>query len=100
MRCASICNRIREPFFKTEKNPAFSQLDFCRCWRMRLEIAFADWLNLIFRWLHVIAGIAWIGSSFYFIALDLSLKPGKELPAQAHGQAWQVHGGGFYNMVK
>mgnify|MGYP001160853856 FL=1 len=58
------------------------------------------WSELIVRWVHVIAGIAWIGSSFYFIALDLSLKPGKELPAQAHGQAWQVHGGGFYNMVK
>ena len=37
---------------------------------------------------------------FYFIALDLSLKPGKELPKEANGQAWQVHGGGFYNMVK
>ena len=58
------------------------------------------WSELIVRWVHVIAGIAWIGSSFYFIALDLSLKPGKELPVQAHGQAWQVHGGGFYNMVK
>ena len=58
------------------------------------------WSELIVRWVHVIAGIAWIGSSFYFIALDLSLKPGKELPAEAHGQAWQVHGGGFYNMVK
>ena len=58
------------------------------------------WSELLVRWLHVIAGIAWIGSSFYFIALDLSLKPGKALPEQAHGQAWQVHGGGFYNMVK
>ena len=57
------------------------------------------WSELLVRWLHVIAGIAWIGSSFYFIALDLSLKPGKALPEQAHGQAWQVHGGGFYNMV-
>ena len=58
------------------------------------------WSELLIRSVHVIAGIAWIGSSFYFIALDLSLKPGRELPAQAHGQAWQVHGGGFYNMVK
>ena len=55
---------------------------------------------MLVRWVHVIAGIAWIGSSFYFIALDLSLKPGKQLPSEAHGQAWQVHGGGFYNMVK
>ncbi|MGB0689244.1 MAG: urate hydroxylase PuuD [Candidatus Puniceispirillum sp.] len=58
------------------------------------------WSEMLIRWVHVIAGIAWIGSSFYFIALDLSLKPGKQLPDEAHGQAWQVHGGGFYNMVK
>ena len=58
------------------------------------------WSEFLVRWLHVVAGIAWIGSSFYFIGLDLSLKPGKALPDEAHGQAWQVHGGGFYNMVK
>ena len=58
------------------------------------------WSEMLIRWVHVIAGIAWIGSSFYFIALDLSLKPGKQLPDEAHGQTWQVHGGGFYNMVK
>ena len=58
------------------------------------------WSEMLVRWVHVIAGIAWIGSSFYFIALDLSLKVGKQLPSEAHGQAWQVHGGGFYNMVK
>ena len=58
------------------------------------------WSEMTVRWVHVIAGVAWIGSSFYFIALDLSLKPGKELPKEANGQAWQVHGGGFYNMVK
>ena len=58
------------------------------------------WSEFMVRWLHVVAGIAWIGSSFYFIALDLSLKPGKQLSDGAHGEAWQVHGGGFYNMVK
>src|SRR5206468_1273847 len=52
------------------------------------------------RWLHVIAGIAWNGSSFYFIHLDLSLKPNQTLPAGGKGEAWQVHGGGFYHMVK
>ena len=46
------------------------------------------WSEMIVRWVHVIAGVAWIGSSFYFIALDLSLKPGKELPKEANGQAW------------
>src|SRR5882672_3265198 len=52
------------------------------------------------RWLHVIAGVAWIGSSFYFIHLDLSLKAREGLPEGVKGDAWQVHGGGFYQMVK
>ena len=59
-----------------------------------------EWTELILRWFHVIAGIAWIGSSFYFIALDLSLKQNKNLPYKSHGEAWQVHGGGFYHLVK
>jgi uncharacterized membrane protein len=58
------------------------------------------WAEAFLRWLHVVAGIGWIGSSFYFIHLDYSLKRREELPAQAYGEAWQVHGGGFYNMVK
>jgi len=59
-----------------------------------------EWAEMALRWLHVVAGIAWIGSSFYFIALDLSLKQRAGLPEGAGGEAWQVHGGGFYNMVK
>ena len=59
-----------------------------------------EWTELILRWFHVIAGIAWIGSSFYFIALDLSLKKNMNLPDKSHGEAWQVHGGGFYHLVK
>ena len=59
-----------------------------------------EWSSLIVRWLHVVAGIAWIGSSFYFIHLDLSLKPRSGLPQGVQGDAWQVHGGGFYHMVK
>jgi uncharacterized membrane protein len=57
-------------------------------------------VSMILRWLHVVAGIAWIGSSFYFIHLDLSLKPREGLPQGVQGDAWQVHGGGFYHMVK
>jgi uncharacterized membrane protein len=57
-------------------------------------------LSAVVRWLHVIAGIAWIGSSFYFIHLDLSLKPNSKLPSGVKGEAWQVHGGGFYQMIK
>jgi uncharacterized membrane protein len=59
-----------------------------------------EWLSLIVRWLHVVAGIAWIGSSFYFIHLDLSLRPRPGLPEGVQGDAWQVHGGGFYHMIK
>ena len=65
-----------------------------------METVLTEWLSLVLRWLHVVAGIAWIGSSFYFIHLDLSLKARAGLPAGTKGEAWQVHGGGFYHMVK
>ncbi len=65
-----------------------------------LDIAYADWLNLGFRWLHVIAGISWIGTSFYFIFLDLSLRKHANLPEGVGGESWNVHGGGFYLMRK
>ncbi len=63
-------------------------------------IIIRDWLEFAVRWLHVIAGIAWIGSSFYFIALDLGLRRPSGLPAGVHGEEWQVHGGGFYHVRK
>ena len=59
-----------------------------------------DWLSFAVRWLHVITGIAWIGSSFYFVALDLGLRKHPGLPEGAHGEEWQVHGGGFYHIQK
>src|SRR5579863_3825357 len=65
-----------------------------------MDVVLTEGLSLLLRWLHVVAGIAWIGSSFYFIHLDLSLKPNPGIPPGADGEAWQVHGGGFYNMVK
>jgi len=65
-----------------------------------VETVLTEWLSLIIRWLHMVAGIAWIGSSFYFIHLDLSLKARAGLPAGVQGDAWQVHGGGFYHMIK
>jgi uncharacterized membrane protein len=65
-----------------------------------VEVVLTEWLSFIIRWLHVVAGIAWIGSSFYFIHLDLSLKAHSDLPKGVKGDAWQVHGGGFYHMVK
>jgi uncharacterized membrane protein len=65
-----------------------------------IEAVFWEWLNLAVRWLHLIAGIAWIASSFYFVHLDSSIKPRPDLPQGAGGEAWQVHGGGFYHVVK
>jgi uncharacterized membrane protein len=61
---------------------------------------FWDWIGFAVRWLHVITAIAWIGSSFYFIALDLGLRQAPNLPVGAHGEEWQVHGGGFYHIRK
>lgn len=61
-----------------------------------------DWLNLALRWAHVITGIAWIGSSFYFIWLDLRLNvpPRDPESPDVAGDLWAVHGGGFYHAQK
>ena len=62
-----------------------------------------SWGDLVFRWLHVIAAIAWIGASFYFIALDNHLRPpAEERDAErgVGGEAWEIHGGGFYRVEK
>jgi uncharacterized membrane protein len=65
-----------------------------------MDAALAEGLELALRWLHVVAGIAWIGSSFYFVHLDASLERRPGLPDGVAGEAWQVHGGGFYRMQK
>jgi len=62
-----------------------------------------DWLSLLGRWLHFITGIAWIGSSFYFVWLDNHLLPPKRAEAEEEGvggEVWSVHGGGFYHAQK
>jgi uncharacterized membrane protein len=59
-----------------------------------------EWVEIAVRWLHVITAIAWIGSSFYFIALDLGLHRDRNLASGADGEEWQVHGGGFYHIQK
>ncbi|WP_028033082.1 urate hydroxylase PuuD [Chelativorans sp. J32] len=59
-----------------------------------------EWLAFAVRWLHVVTAIAWIGSSFYFIALDLGLVKRPGLPEGVSGEEWQVHGGGFYHIQK
>ncbi len=59
-----------------------------------------EWVEIAARWLHVITAVAWIGSSFYFIALDLGLHRDRNLASGADGEEWQVHGGGFYHIQK
>jgi uncharacterized membrane protein len=63
-------------------------------------IVIEAWAEFGVRWLHVITAIAWIGSSFYFIALDLGLRKAPDMPDLASGEEWQVHGGGFYHITK
>jgi len=68
-----------------------------------MESYYLDWVNLLLRWAHIITGIAWIGTSFYFVMLDNSLeKPqdAESLDKGVGGEQWAVHGGGFYNMQK
>ena len=68
-----------------------------------MEAYFFDWLNLLARWVHFITGVAWIGSSFYFVWLDNHLEA-PALPADDEkgvgGELWSVHGGGFYHSQK
>ena len=59
-----------------------------------------DWLSLFLRWAHIVAAIGWIGSSFYFMWLDSSLKRAANMPAGVKGESWSVHGGGFYRVQK
>lgn len=69
---------------------------------MPIDAYIIDWLNLILRWAHIITGIAWIGSSFYFIWLDarLNVPPRDPENADVAGDLWAVHGGGFYHSQK
>ncbi len=63
----------------------------------------SGWLDLVFRWFHVIAAIVWIGTSFYFVALDQHLhEPREEADRErgVGGESWEIHGGGFYRIEK
>ncbi len=59
-----------------------------------------EWLNVGFRWLHVVAGAAWIGTSFYFNFLNNALRPPEPARDRVGGELWAVHGGGFYHVEK
>jgi uncharacterized membrane protein len=59
-----------------------------------------EWLSLFFRWAHIVAAIGWIGSSFYFMWLDSTLRRAEDSPEGVKGENWSVHGGGFYHIRK
>jgi uncharacterized membrane protein len=65
-----------------------------------MDVFLGEWVNLLLRWFHMIVGIGWIGTSFYFMALDYGLDTRERKSAGVYGTAWQVHGGGFYHVEK
>jgi uncharacterized membrane protein len=65
-----------------------------------LDPIIQDWVSFIFRWLHVIAAITWIGNSFYFMWLDAHLEVPKDDDPNLEGHLWMVHSGGFYNVQR
>jgi uncharacterized membrane protein len=65
-----------------------------------MDTILLEWGGLLLRWLHIITAIAWVGSSFYFMHLDAAIKAIPEIPAGKGGEAWEVHGGGFYQVRK
>lgn len=68
-----------------------------------MEAYLLEFGNLLLRWLHVIAAVAWIGESIYFVMLDNGLKPPKSEECKkkgVFGEMWAVHGGGFYHNQK
>ncbi|MEQ1649161.1 MAG: urate hydroxylase PuuD [Hyphomicrobiaceae bacterium] len=65
-----------------------------------MDAIIMEWGGLLLRWVHIITGIAWIGSSFYFMHLDAALKAIPDIPQGKGGEAWEVHGGGFYQVRK
>jgi uncharacterized membrane protein len=65
-----------------------------------LDTHVQEWLNLAVRWLHVIVGITWIGTSFYFNWLNNRIRPPEQPEEGIAGELWSVHGGGFYRILK
>ncbi|MFZ5482132.1 MAG: urate hydroxylase PuuD [Myxococcota bacterium] len=60
----------------------------------------ADWAHLILRWLHLVAGAAWIGASFYFNWLNNQIRPPEDGRKDVEGEVWSIHGGAFYQAIK
>jgi len=69
-------------------------------WRDTMYVGhFQEWMNIIVRWLHITFGIAWIGTSFFFVFMENSLHKNKKRP-ELKGDMWMLHGGGFWFVEK
>src|SRR5207249_10728266 len=64
--------------------------------RMTIDALVLDWLNIGLRWVHLIAGIGWIGTSLYFMWLDAALIRDDPPRGNVEGHTWLLHSGGFY----
>lgn len=65
-----------------------------------MESYILDWLNLLFRWMHIVIGAAWIGASFYFNWLNHNIRPPENDAPGIKGELFAVHGGAFYQVLK
>ena len=67
-----------------------------------IDPTISEWLNLILRWVHVFAGIMWVGTTYYFTWLDARLTEEEKAAANTGvpPQIWMVHSGGFYVVEK
>jgi uncharacterized membrane protein len=65
-----------------------------------MDAILLEWGGLLLRWLHILAGMCWIGSSFYFMHIDASIRAVPDIPSGKGGETWEVHGGGFYQVRK
>jgi len=95
-----VRHEVGDPLAKIAWTLPIILVAFAFAWWLTRTGFSLDWPNLFVRWGHFIAGTAWIGTSLYFVALDCSLKQHSGLPADVAGEAWEVHGGGFYNVRK
>ena len=95
-----VRHEVGDPLAKIAWTLPVIALSLGAAWLLSSSLLSLDWPSLFIRWGHMIAGIAWIGTSFYFVALDFSLRKGGALPAGVAGETWEVHGGGFYHVQK
>lgn len=58
------------------------------------------WVEYLLRFFHLVAGISWIGSSFYFIWLDSAFAPPEQPRRNVEGEVFMVHGGFYYQVEK